>query len=229
MLVKLIVVIGLSILYSSLFGEAGILGVSAIAFTVAMISMNPALYISLMDDVGTDADKAAFGFTGLFSIPIIPVMIYSFGGNGAFDWMPIISTIVPLLLGIILGNLDHDFRDMFGGAVPILLPLLGWNMGQSMNLLDSLKAGASGLVLAALFYAVNSILVLIDKQVLKNDGAAAMAMNSVAALSTSVPAVVALAHPEVEPFVTSAVAQILMASVISVFVTPAIVRKMTNK
>lgn len=225
MLVKLLVAVGLSILYAAIFGQGGIFGISALAFTVVMVSMNPAMYISLIDDFGTEVDKAAFGFTGLFSIPVIPVMIYSFGGDGAMDWMPIISTIAPLILGIVLGNLDHDFRGLFDGTVVILLPMLGWSMGQSMNLVDALQAGVSGVILAVFYYLAMASLYVTDTRLLKNDGVAALSMTSVAALSTSIPAIVAFTNPELIPYVPSAVAQILMVSLISVFVTPVIMRR----
>lgn len=228
MLVKLVLVVVISLLYARFFGQGGILGISAVAFTVVMVSMNPAMYISLVEDFGTEVDKAAFGFTGLFSIPVIPVLIYSFNGQGAVDWLPILSTILPLIIGMILGNIDPDFRGLFGGTVAILLPLLGWNMGQGMNLLTAIQAGLSGVLLGVLYYAFMSVLVMFDKRVLKNDGVAAMAMNSVAALSTSIPAILAQSIPELQQYVPNAVAQILMVNLISVFVTPIIIRKLAE-
>ena len=229
MLLKLILVVPISLLYGHFFGQGGILGISAVAFTVAMVSMNPAMYISLVDDFGTEVDKAAFAFTGLFSIPVIPVLIYSFGGQGAVDWMPIISTVIPLILGIILGNLDPDFRDLFGGAVVMLLPILGWNMGQGMNLITAFQAGVSGIILGVLYYVFTSIFVIFDKKVLKNDGVASMAMNSVAALSTSIPAIIAQSIPELQQYVPNAIAQILMVNLITVFVTPMVIRRLVDK
>ena len=229
MLLKLILVVPISLLYGHFFGQGGILGISAVAFTVAMVSMNPAMYISLVDDFGTEGDKAAFAFTGLFSIPVIPVLIYSFGGQGAVDWMPIISTVIPLILGIILGNLDPDFRDLFGGAVVMLLPILGWNMGQGMNLITAFQAGVSGIILGVLYYVFTSIFVIFDKKVLKNDGVASMAMNSVAALSTSIPAIIAQSIPELQQYVPNAIAQILMVNLITVFVTPMVIRRLVDK
>lgn len=37
------------------------------------------------------------------------MLIYAISGQGEIQWMPIISTILPLILGMILGNLDKDF------------------------------------------------------------------------------------------------------------------------
>lgn len=226
---KLVVAVGLSLLFRQFFGEAGIFGISAVAFIVVMVSMNPALYISLVDDFGTDLDKAAFGFTGIFSIPVIPVMIYSIGGQGNIEWLPIASTLIPLILGIVLGNLDPDFNKLFDGTITVLLPLLGWAMGQSMNLIDAFQAGLSGVLLVVFFYVFMTSIVATDKYLLKNDGIPAMAMNSVAALSTATPAIIAATNPDVAPYVSNAIAQILMCNLISVVVTPMIVTKMADR
>lgn len=225
-LVKLILSVGLSFLYIYLFGQEGTLGMSALAFTVIIVSVNSSLYISLSDDYGSELDRAAFAFVGLFSIPVIPVMIYSVGGAGNIDWLPILSTLVPLILGIVIGAVEPGFKEFFSGAIGILLPFLGWSMGQSMNLIDGFKAGFSGILLTILFYIFTSVLVLVDRYVLKNSGTTAMSMNAVAPASTSIPTIVAQSNPALQPFVPAAIAQVLMACIITIFVTPIIVQKL---
>lgn len=111
----------------------------------------------------------------------------------------------------------------------MLLPILGWNMGQGMNLITAFQAGFSGILLGVFYYVFTSIFVIFDKKVLKNDGVASMAMNSVAALSTSIPAIIALSIPELQQYVPTAIAQILMVNLITVFVTPMVVRKFSDK
>jgi len=52
--VKFIIGAGMSLLYISLFGQSGVLGISALAFTIAICSINPAVYLSLMQQYGTE-------------------------------------------------------------------------------------------------------------------------------------------------------------------------------
>lgn len=59
-----------------------------------------------MRDYGDDVDETAFGLTGLFSIPALPVVAFAFSGQGGVDWAPILSPIIPLLLG----NAFRKFR-----------------------------------------------------------------------------------------------------------------------
>ncbi|TLQ49011.1 hypothetical protein FEZ33_02975 [Ruoffia tabacinasalis] len=44
--------------------------------------------------------------------------------------MLLVSTLIPVILGIILGHIVQGFRKIFGTGVAALLLLLGWNIGQ---------------------------------------------------------------------------------------------------
>lgn len=229
LLVKFILCVVLGLLYVTFFGQSGIFGISALAFIVALCSINPALYISLTKDFGDEIDVAAFGLIGLFGIPAAPMFIYAISGQGAIDWMPIISTILPLILGIILGNLDKDFPKLFGPAIGVLLPILGWNIGQGMNLIEGVQSGVYGLLLVFVFYFFMSPLYLTDKNLLKKDGVVGLSMTSVAGVSASFPAIIAQANPALSPFVAGATAQIVTATIITALLTPVLVRKIYNK
>src|SRR5699024_6243308 len=118
----------------------------------------------LVDDFGVDLDKAAFGLTALFSIPAFPMIIYALSGSGEIEWMPIITTLIPLLLGVLLGNIDENFKEIFDSGITVLTPILGWNLGQGMNLLEALGSGVAGLILVVMFYVLMSPLFLVDRQ-----------------------------------------------------------------
>ncbi len=229
LLTKFILIVVLSLFYMKFFGFDGILGISALAFVIAMIAVNPSLYISLVEDYGDEIDPAAFGMTALFSIPAFPMLIFGLVGSGNVDWMPIISAIIPMIVGIILGNLDPDFRKLFDNGIVLLIPVLGWNIGQSLNLIQGLQAGVYGVILAILYYIVNSPMVLLDKKVLKNDGIAATSMLSISATSASFTIVLAQAFPELSRYVQEATAQIVLAAIITIILTPMIVSKMAKK
>lgn len=229
LLVKFVLCLTLGLGYIALFGQSGIFGISALAFIVAICSMNPALYVSLVSDFGDEVDKVAIGLVGLFGIPAVPMLIYAISGQGQIEWMPIISTILPLILGMILGNLDKDFSKIFSSGISVLLPILGWNIGQTMNLIEGLQSGIYGIILVVLFYVLMSPLVIFDQKVLKKDGIAALSMNSVAGVSASFPAIIAGANPDIAPYVTSATTQIVTVAIISILVTPILVRMLHKK
>lgn len=226
---KFVFVIALGFAFMSLFGHEGILGVSSLAFVVALMGANPSLYISLVEDYGDDLDPAAFGLTALFAIPALPMLVFGLGGGASVDWMPIISAIIPMVLGIILGNLDPDFRDLFANGVPLLIPVLGWNIGMSLNLIEGLQSGLAGIVLAILYYVFMAPTYVLDKSILKNDGIASLSMMSITATSASFPMIIAQSFPELQVYVNDATAQIVTAAIITIIVTPILVTRKAEK
>lgn len=223
-LVKILICLGVSILYMTLFGQKGIGGISALAFTVALCSMNPSVYLAVVRDYGIKMDQAAFGLTALFSIPAFPMIAYAFSGSRDVDWLPIISTIIPLILGIILGNLDPKLSDLFSTGIAVLTPILGWNLGQGMNLISGFRSGLSGILLVMIFYLMMLPLLLVDRKVLKNDGIVGLAMMSSAGSSTAFPALIVMGNPELAGYIPGAVAQILTLAVVTIILTPLLSR-----
>ena len=224
---KFVISGGISLLYISLFGQAGILGISALAFTIAICSINPAVYLSLMQQYGNEQDTAVYGITGLFSIAAVPMIVYGIASGGGMDWTPVISTLIPMAAGVVFGNLDAEFKGFFMPALPALTFLMGWNLGYGLNLIDSLQAGGGGIILAILFYILNVPMFLIDKFTLKNDGTVGATFMTVAGLSVSTAALVGAIYPEtLSEYVSAAASQVLLVVVVTSVITPFIVAKL---
>ncbi len=230
MLTKFIVGVGLSLLYIQLFGQSGILGVSALAFTIVVCSINPAVYLSLMQQYGNKQDTAVYGITGLFSIAAVPMIVYGIASGGGMDWMPVISTLVPMIAGVVFGNLDPKFADFFMPALPGLTFLMGWNLGYGLNLIEAFQAGAGGIVVTIMFYIISIVYVLIDRSLLKNDGTVGATFLTVAGLSVSTAGILGSIYPDVlGPYVTAAASQTLLAVVLTSVITPFIVAKLSER
>ncbi len=229
-LVKTALSIGLGMLFIKTFGIEGVFGISAVAFVCAITSANPSLYLALIESYGEERDQAAFGLVGLITIPAYPIFVYGISQGGQMDWMPIISALIPLILGIILGNLDEDWRKLLGPGVPATIPLMGWAFGTSINLLDAGRAGFQGILLTAIYYLIMpTVLILFSRLVLKDSGVPAMAMSSIAGMSASVPFILAQTMPELEAVAPAATAQLVLGVVISSILTPILVKKLAGK
>lgn len=227
---KFIIGVGFSLFYISFFGQSGILGISALAFTIAICSINPAVYLSLMQQYGNEQDTAVYGITGLFSIAAVPMVVYGIASGGGMNWMPVISTLIPMIAGVVFGNIDPKFRNFFMPALPALTFLMGWNLGYGLNLGDALQAGGGGLILAILFFIINLSMVIIDRFVLKNDGTVGAAFMTAAGLSVSTAGLLGALYPELlGEYVTSAASQVLLVVVATSVITPFIVAKLSTK
>lgn len=223
----------LSFLYLYFFGYEGIFGVSGIAFVTAMYTLNPAIQYSLTQEYNQPGAGKMNGVYALFSLPVFPLAFFtiygSSGGGASIDWMPLISTLIPLFVGVLLGNLDDGFTDMFSGIVSGLMPLLGWSLGQRLNILAALRSGVSGLILTAAFLILMSALIVFEQKVLKEDGVTTAAMLNSAGSSTAAPAAVAAVIPAVGPYVESASTQILMVVIVTAIVSPIITERVYKR
>lgn len=229
LVVKFIIGVSASLLFISLFGQSGVLGISALAFTIAICSINPAVYLSLMQQYGSEDDTAVYAVTGLFSIAAVPMIVYGIASGGEINWMPVISTLVPMAVGVIFGNLDSEFKTFFMPALPTLTFLMGWNLGYGLDLIESFRAGFGGIILAILFYIINFAILLIDRYVLKNDGTVGATFLTVAGLSVSTAAILGQIYPDVlGPYVTAAASQVLLVVVATSVITPFIVAYLAN-
>lgn len=219
----------LSFIYFYLFGHEGILGVSAVAFVTAMYVVNPAIQYSLTQNYGQPGAGQMNGVYSLFALPIFPLTFFTiFGSAGSgvgIDWMPIISTLIPLFVGILLGNLDDGFTQLFSGIVGGLLPILGWSLGQGLNLFEALSSGVSGVILTLMFFILMLPLIGFEQKILKEDGVTTAAMLNASGSSTATPAAVAAVIPAVGSYASSASTQLLMIVIILAVVSPIVTQK----
>ena len=230
LLVKIILCFAFSILFFRFFGMEGIWGISAIAFTTTICSLNPSLYLALVSDYGSESDEAAFGLTGLLCVPAFPILVYSVSKASSVDWMPVISVLIPILSGVIIGNLDKDLGKYFSAAVPILNPFMGWAFGAGINLISAFKAGFEGIILTVIFYVICFPLIwLFETRVLKEDGMTTFGITSIAGLSVSVPMIIAAADPSIAEIARLAVAQIAFGVVLTSIITPILTEKYARK
>lgn len=213
-------------IFISLFGMDGILGISAVAFVSCVCGLNPALYLAMMQEYGDSDDVAAFSLIGALATPAYPLILFSIFSPLQIDPMPIISILIPIILGMILGNIDNDFRDMYSSAIALMMPLLGWALGSNINLLDALKNGLTGILLIPIFYIVAIPLSYIyETKVLKENGASSMAMAFLSGVALTAPRMIGSAHPALEQYVAPAVSQLTLGLILTSIITPMIIKK----
>lgn len=51
-----------------------------------------------------------------------PIIVYSLLSGtlgGGMDWTPVFTTLIPLIVGLILGNIDTDFSKVFTPGIAL--------------------------------------------------------------------------------------------------------------
>lgn len=230
LLLKLVIAFGVGFLLINNIGTGSVLGVSALAIIVALTSTNPAMYLALVNDYGAKSDAGAFGLLGIIATPVTPVLIFAASLGGEVDWLSLFATLLPIVVGLLLGNLDPAFRDLTQPALGILMPFLGWGLGASMNLMDALRGGIGGIVVVVVYLLLILVpLYLFETKVLKSSGGSAVGMSSIAGVSLAAPAAVGQLYPQFAEFVPNTVAQLSFGVVITSILIPIIVREIVKR
>jgi 2-keto-3-deoxygluconate permease len=200
--------------------ESGILvGLSTLAVVAAFNDTNGGLYMALIGQFGSARDVAAYSIMSIESGPFLTMVTLGVAGLSAFPWQALVGAILPLAVGMVLGNLDKMMRDFLGRAVPVMIPFFAFALGAAIDLATVWRAGLLGVGLGvAVVLITGPILWLVDR-LTGGNGTAGLAAASTAGNAAAVPAIVAAANPAYKP--AAATATILVAT--SVVVTAVLV------
>jgi len=198
--------------------ETGMLaGLSTLAVVVAINDTNGGLYMALMGRYGAPKDVGAYSVMSLESGPFITMM--TLGGLLAFPWQTLLGAILPLTVGILLGNLDREMREFLGKAAPALIPFFAFAIGAGLNLTAVWRAGLLGLALGAVVLVISCTVMFLADRVSGGKGLAGLAAAATAGNAAAVPALVAAANPayaKAAPYATVLVAASVVVTMLTV-------------
>lgn len=171
-------------------------GMSALAIVAAFNDTNGGLYMALMGQYGKPKEVAAYSVMSIESGPFLTMVTLGVAGLSAFPWQTLVGALIPLIVGVLLGNLDPNMRKWLSGATPILIPFFAFALGAGINLAAVWKAGLLGVLLGvAVFVITGTVLVTADK-LTGGRGVAGIAAASTAGNAAAVPAIVAGSNPD---------------------------------
>lgn len=198
-----------------------ILGLSALAIIAAFSDTNGGLYMALMGQLSKKAeDVAAYSIMSLESGPFFTMLILGVAGLASFPLLAFLFAILPLILGMILGNLDNDMRELLSKGTNVLIPLFALALGCGIDLKQVVKAGAAGIILGILVVLVTgSILYLLDR-LTGGNGLAGVAASSTAGNAAAVPVAVAAVYSGYAGIASVATVQVAAAVIVTAILTP---------
>ncbi|WP_236785983.1 2-keto-3-deoxygluconate permease [Anaerococcus ihuae] len=230
LLIKFTLSLILGILFVRFFGLDGIFGISALSFITGISSLNPALYLAFAQDYGDEDDVAAFGLAEILCMPAFSILIFSLSKSSSIDWTLLFSILIPLIFGLIIGNLDRQIAEFFYPAITIITPIMGWSFGSGINIINAFEASFQGIFLSILFYLLTlPILFFYERKILKENGMTSLGISSIAGVSTSVPEILASSDQSLVGFSQSATSQLAMGVLITSIITPILVGKFMKK
>jgi len=195
-------------------------GISALAVVAAMNNTNGGLYMALMGQFGRPADAGAYSIMSLESGPFLTMVTLGAAGLSAFPWQTLVGSVLPLVIGMILGNLDHDIREFLSRAIPVMIPFFAFGLGAGLDLHKVWQAGLLGLLLGVGVVIVTGIALFFGDRVTGGTGVAGVAAASTAGNASAVPAIVAASNPVYVNAAASATTLVAASVVVTALLVP---------
>ena len=86
---------------------------------------------------GSTASRATSGAYSVMSLesgPFLTMVTLGVAGLSAFPWPTLVGGILPLLAGMLIGNLDREMREFLSRAIPVLIPFFAFALGANLDL-----------------------------------------------------------------------------------------------
>jgi 2-keto-3-deoxygluconate permease len=219
---KFIVGAGIGIFVGKVFGPAGVLGLSPLAILAALTNCNGGLYASLASQYGDETDVGAYALLSIKDGPFFTLVALGASGLAQVPFMALVAVLIPIIIGMILGNIDSDMRKFLGSSKLLLIPFFSFPLGAGMNLSTIVKAGGPGILLGviAAFTGIGAYVLL---KLFREEPIIGLATGSTAGNAVATPAAVAAADPSLVAIASIATAQVAAACVVSAIICPFIV------
>lgn len=224
LLAKFVIGAVLGIIIGKFFGSGGLLGLSALAIITGVTNSNGSIYYSLMTEYGDEKDCACFPVLALNDGPFLTLVALGSSGLADIPFMSLVACLVPILAGMLLGNLDGKVAEFFGPVGAAIIPFAGFSLGAGINLVNVIKGGLSGVLLGLItIFIGGGFICLVDHFVGGRPGYAGWAVATTAGNAVAVPAAVALADPSLAAVAEIATVQVAASVVLSALIIPFLV------
>lgn len=200
LLVKIGIAMILGLIFGRVLGEAPVAagmfaGLSTLAIVASMNDTNGGLYMALMGQYGRPRDVGAYTVMSLESGPFLTMVTLGVAGLSAFPWQTLVGAVLPLLVGMIIGNLDREMRAFLSRAIPVMIPFFAFALGAGLDLSKVWQAGLLGLAMGVAVVVLTGIPLFLADRLTGGTGVAGVAAASTAGNAAAVPAIVAAANP----------------------------------
>lgn len=214
----------------------GIFGLSTLAIIAGMTNSNSGMYAALTGKFGNRSDVGGLSILAINDGPFLTLVALGILGT-AFPFIAFIAVLLPIGIGMILGNLDPKIREFLKPGETLTIPFFAFALGAGMNLASFFNPEVlvGGLVLAILTFVVSGSLGIIVFKLFKersyiapiseastagNAAATPAAIAAAAGVAVSSGAMTAAEFEAIQNIVPIATAQISISTITTALLCP---------
>lgn len=207
-------------------GENGLwLGLAPIAIIAAMTNSNGGLFVALVGQYGSKEDRAAYSLLALNDGPFLTMIALSIFGamgfvDGMFSLQSFIAVLLPILVGMVLGNLDEEMRVFLDKGSSMLIPFFAFALGMGIDFGAIVEGGLSGIILGLLTVFVTGTAGYLVFKALKWNPIVGAAEGSTAGNAVATPAAIAAASAGFAQYAELATVQVAASTVTTAILLP---------
>jgi len=217
-----------TLVVAKIWGPNGVIGLTPLMLLAAVTNSNGGMYLGLMSQFGDENDLGAQSLLGINDGPFLTLI--GLAGLASFDAVALLASVGPLIVGIILGNLDKDIRKFLEPGILFTLPFLAFCLGTGLNLKNIVTGGATGILLGIAVVILSALFILpADRFILRRPGYAAFALCTTAGNAVAVPAILAQIDPSLAGQVDTATAAVATAVIVTAIIAPVITSYVVKK